>query len=84
MAKALLTIALRRGVSSSLNSNYSGVSINLSDLIGDLDLPETTDELIVADVAIAINIVVPHESLELDLLGEDSAQVYVNVSKFKL
>ena len=75
MAKALLTMFLRRGVSSSLNSNYSGVSINLSDLIGDLDLPETTDELIVADVSIAINIVVPHEGLKLDLLGEDSAQV---------
>ena len=74
---------MRRGVSSSLNSNYSGVSINLSYLNVDLDLPETTDELLVADVAIAIDIVVSHESLELDFLGEDSAHNQVNVSKFK-
>ena len=46
-------------------------------------LPVAANELIVADVAIAIDIVVSHESLELDFLGEDSAHNQVNVSKFK-
>ena len=35
-------------------------------------LPETADELLVAHIAIAIHIVMAHECLQLDLLGEDS------------
>ena len=35
-------------------------------------LPETADELLVADVAIAVHIVVAHKSLQLDFLREDS------------
>lgn len=36
------------------------------------NLPETADKLLVANVTIAINIVVTHQGLELDLLWEDS------------
>ena len=40
-----------------------------------VDLPETADELLVADVAIAVDIVEPHEGLQLNLLGENSTQM---------
>ena len=40
-----------------------------------VDLPETADELVVADVAIAVDIVEPHEGLELNFLGENSTQM---------
>lgn len=35
-------------------------------------LPEAADELLIADVAVAIDIVVAHQRLQFDLLGEDS------------
>ena len=41
--------------------------------VGSRHLPETADKLLVADVAIAVNVVVPHEGLKLDFLGEDAA-----------
>ena len=80
-------MAMRRGVSSSLfkfklaNSNqfllYLFAFIYLCDLIrlslkGMSRLPETTDELFIANVAIAIYIIMAHQCLQLDLLGEDS------------
>ena len=37
-------------------------------------LPESANKLVVADVTVAVDIVVPHQSLELDFLGEDSTQ----------
>ena len=64
--KALLTIAMRRGVSSSL---YTTCSNNHY-----FHLPESANKLIVADVTIAIDIIVSHQSLELDSFGEDSTQ----------
>ena len=38
-------------------------------------LPETADELLVADAAISVDIVVPHKGLQLDFLREDSAKM---------
>ena len=70
MAKALLTITKRRGVSSSL------IQINFSSIIFRMfvcgNLPKSADELLVADVTIAIGVVMAHEGLELDFLGEYS------------
>ena len=40
-----------------------------------VDLPETADELLVADVAVAVDIIEPHEGLELNFLGENSTQM---------
>ena len=36
------------------------------------NLPESSDEFVVSDVAVSINIVVLHESLNLNFLGEKS------------
>ena len=40
-----------------------------------VDLPETADELFVADVAVAVDVIEPHEGLELNFLGENSTQM---------
>jgi hypothetical protein len=38
-------------------------------------LPETVEELLVADLAVAVDVVVLHESLEFDLLGEETTLI---------
>ena len=47
-------------------------------------LPETADELLVSDVAIAIDIVEFHQCLQFYLLGEDSIKGASSKLQFKV
>ena len=44
----------------------------MTGLLGYTHLPEASNEFIIADVAIAVDIVVAHERLQLNFLREDS------------
>jgi hypothetical protein len=68
MAKAFMTMPLRRSVRPSLIKK----ALQSRSLLEQSYLPESGEELFVADLSVTVDVVVLHESLELDLLGEES------------
>jgi len=63
-----MTMALRRSVRPSLIKK----ALQSRSLLEQIYLPESGEELFIADLSVTVDVVVLHESLEFDLLGEES------------